>query len=53
MHPSPTRAQVYQKDDPCYDIGGGVPQIGIKDKDHMCGISRATSGVIPTIKRCP
>jgi hypothetical protein len=40
MHPSPTRAQVYQMDDPCYDIGGGVPPIGIKVKDPMCGISR-------------
>ena len=50
MHPSPTRAQVYQMDDPCYDIGGGVPQIGIKVEDPICGISRATSGVIPTIK---
>ena len=50
MHPSLTRAQVYQMDDPCYHIGGGVPQIGIKDEDPMCGISRATSGVIPTIK---
>ena len=28
-------------DDPCYDIGGGVPPIGIKVKDPMCGISRA------------
>ena len=36
-----TRAQVYQMDDPCYDIGGGVPQIGIKVKHPMCGISRA------------
>ena len=45
-----TRAQVYQMDDPCYDIGGGVPQIGIKVEDPMCGISRAISGVIPTIK---
>ena len=26
---------------PCYDIGGGVPPIGIKVKDPMCGISRA------------
>ena len=50
MHPSPTRAQVYQMDDPCYDRGGGFPQMGIKVKDSMCGISRATSGVIPTIK---
>ena len=41
MHPSPTRAQVYQIDDPCYDLGGGVPQIGIKVKDPMCGILRA------------
>jgi hypothetical protein len=41
MHPSPTKAQVYQVDDPCYDIGGGVPPIGIKVKDPMCGISRA------------
>ena len=37
-------------DDSCYDIGGGVPQIDIKVEDLMCGISRATSGVIPTIK---
>jgi hypothetical protein len=50
MHPSPTRAQVYQMNDPCYDIGGGVPQIGIKFEHPMCGISMATSGVIPTIK---
>ena len=28
-------------DDPCYDIGGGVPPIGIKVKDPMSGISRA------------
>ena len=27
---SNTRAQAYQMDDPCYDIGGGVPPIGIK-----------------------
>jgi hypothetical protein len=48
MHPSPTRAQVYQVNDPCYDIGGDVPPIGIKVKDLMCGISRAIqSGVIP------
>ena len=62
MHPLSTRAQVYQMDDPCYDIGGGVPQIDIEIKDPMCGISRSptngtyklqvvsTSGVIPTIK---
>ena len=31
--PSSTRAQVYQVDDPCYDIGGGAPPIGIKVKD--------------------
>ena len=41
MHPSPTRAQVYQMDDPCYHIGGGVTQIDIKIKDPMCGISRS------------
>jgi hypothetical protein len=41
MHPSPTRAQIYQMDDPCYDIGGGVPPIGIKVKDPMSGISKA------------
>ena len=35
-------------DDPCYDIGGGVPPIGIKVKDPTWVISRATSGVIPT-----
>ena len=31
--PSQTRAQVYQVNDPCYDIGGGAPPIGIKVKD--------------------
>ena len=36
-----TRAQTYQVDDPCYDIGGGAPPIGIKVKDPICGISRA------------
>ena len=41
MHPSPTRTQVYQMDDPGFDIGGGVPPIGIKVKDPMCGIPRA------------
>ena len=46
MHPSPTRAQVYQMDDPCYDLGGDVPPIGIKIKDPMCGISRSpTNGI--------
>ena len=44
--PSHTRAQVYQIDDPCYDIEGGVPSIGIKIKDPMCGISIShTSGI--------
>ena len=28
-------------DDPCNDLGGGVPPICIKVKDHMCGILRA------------
>ena len=42
MHPSPTRAQEYQMDDPCYHIGGRVTQIDIKIKDSMCGISRST-----------
>jgi hypothetical protein len=37
---SHTRAQVYQVDDPCYDIGGGAQPIGIKVKDPICGISR-------------
>ena len=46
--PSPTRAQVYQVDDPCYDIEGGAPPISIKVKDPIWGISRATSGVIPS-----
>ena len=49
MHPLPIRAQEYQLDDPCYHIGGGVTQIGIKIKDHKCGISRSltqdTSGM--------
>ena len=39
MHPSPTRAQVYQMDDPCYDIGGGVP--------HLWYLKSYTSDVIP------
>ena len=39
-------------DDPWYDIGGGVPQIGIKDEDPMCGIAGAINGVILTIKWC-
>ena len=42
MHPSPTRAQVYQMDDPCYHIGGGVTQI----EDPMCRISRAIQMVL-------
>ena len=41
MHPSPRRAQVYQMDDSCYHIWGGITQIGIKIKDPMCGISRS------------
>jgi hypothetical protein len=41
MYLSPTRAQVYQVDNIYYDIGGGVPLIGIKVKDSMYGISRA------------
>jgi hypothetical protein len=49
MHPSPTRAQIYQMDDPYYDIGGGVPLIGIKVKDPMkWHLKGYTSGVIPT-----
>ena len=28
-------------DDPCNDLGGGVPPICIKVKDPMCGILRA------------
>ena len=43
MHPSPTRDQVYEMDDPCYHIGGGVTQIDIKIKDSMCGISRSST----------
>jgi hypothetical protein len=31
--PSHTRAQDYQVNDPCYDIGGGAPRNGIKVKD--------------------
>ena len=38
---TPTRDQDYQVDDPCYDIGGGAPPIGIKVKDPIYGISRA------------
>ena len=54
--PSYTRAQDYQVDDPCYDIGGAAPQIGIKVKDPTWGISRTTGGVISTFggihKKC-
>ena len=39
--PSSTRAQVYQVNDPCYNIGGGAPPIGIKVKDPTWVISRA------------
>jgi hypothetical protein len=35
-------------DDPCFDIGGGAPPNHIKVKDPTRGISRGTSGVIPT-----
>ena len=28
-------------DDPCYHIRGGVPQIDLKIKNLMCGISRS------------
>ena len=40
--------KIIKLDDPCYDIGGGAPPIGIKVKDPTWGISRATGGVIPT-----
>jgi hypothetical protein len=33
--PSHTRAHEYQVNDPCYDLGGGAPPIGIKVKDPM------------------
>jgi hypothetical protein len=46
MHPSPTRAQVYQVDEPCYDIEGSAPPNCIKVKDPMCGISRAIQVVL-------
>ena len=46
-------------DDPWYDIGGGVPQIGIKIKDPICGITRSptfhvisTSGIYKGYKLC-
>ena len=39
--PSSTRTQVYQVNDPCYNIGGGAPPIGIKVKDPPWVISRA------------
>ena len=39
MHPSSTRAQVYQMDDPCYDIAGGVPQIVSRSK-ILCVVSQ-------------
>ena len=41
MLPSPTKAQVYQMDDPCYHIRGDVTLIDIKIKDPMCGILRS------------
>jgi hypothetical protein len=47
--PSHTRAQDYQVNDPCYDIGGGVPPNGIKVKDPKWYLKEQhTSNVIPT-----
>jgi hypothetical protein len=49
MRPSPTRAQAYQVNDPCYDIGRGVPPIGINVKrSYVWYLKNYTSGVIPT-----
>jgi hypothetical protein len=48
MHPSPIRAQDYQVNDPCYDIVGGAPPIGIKVKDPMWYPKSNKSNVIPT-----
>jgi hypothetical protein len=48
IHPSPTRAQVYQVIDPCYDIGGGAPPISIKVRDPMWCLKSNTSNGIPT-----
>jgi hypothetical protein len=45
--PSPTREQDYQENDPYYDIGGGVPPIGIK-VSYVWYLKNITSGVIPT-----
>ena len=42
MHPSPTRAQVYQMDDPCYHIGGEYHKL-VSRKDSMYGISRSST----------
>ena len=39
--PLTTRAQMYKMDDLCYHIGGDIPQIDIKIKDPICGISRS------------
>jgi hypothetical protein len=45
MHPSPTRAQVYQVDEPCYDIGE-VPHQLVSMSKILCGISRAIQVVL-------
>jgi hypothetical protein len=46
--PLPTRAQDYQVDDPCYDIGGGDPPIGIKVKRSFMSDLKGYNGVILT-----
>jgi hypothetical protein len=46
--PSHTRAQVYQMDDPCYDIGGGAPPIGIKVKRSYMRYLKGYKWCIPT-----
>ena len=44
-----TRAQVYQMDDPCNDLGGGVPPNWYQDqRSYVWYLKSYTNGVIPT-----
>ena len=51
MHPSHTRAQVYQVDDPCYDIGGCPTNWYQDQRSYMWYLKSYTSGVIPIFGR--
>jgi hypothetical protein len=48
MHLSPTRAQVYQVDDPCYDRGRCPTDWYQGQRSYMWYLKNNTNGVIPT-----